>query len=128
MNMNTNMNMNTEMTGSLHAIEASNSGDAHAGVRRLLAAVLALWLGLIFVLGARGVFVGSAGAPPLPIFFGFGIPLAVLGLVTTGPMAQLPLVLIPAYLVPIFILLHFTALAQVRQLTRSGKSAASQDN
>ena len=45
------------------------------------------------------------------------------GTVTTGPMAQLPLVLIPAYLVPIFITLHCAALAQVRQLARSGNSA-----
>jgi hypothetical protein len=37
-------------------------------------------------------------------------------------MGQLPLVLIPAYLVPLFIMLHFTALAQVRRAVRSGKS------
>jgi hypothetical protein len=31
-------------------------------------------------------------------------------------MAQLPLVLIPAYLVPIFMMLHLTALFQVRRI------------
>jgi hypothetical protein len=232
------MNMKTEITGSLQEIETAKSGDQHSGVRRVLAVAMALWLGLIFILGARGAFVGSAGSPPLAIFFGFAIPLAVffaayfgwsafrtfvlaadlrllaaiqawrwaglgflslyahgilpglfafpaglgdmaigfaapwivLGLirhpsfatsrrhvlwnimgivdlvvavsmgticsgfvpgitqtVTTGSMAQLPLVLIPAYLVPIFIMLHFTALSQVRQLARSGKSAPTQN-
>jgi len=38
---------------------------------------LALWLGLVFLLGAQGAFVGSPGSPPLAIFFGFAIPLAV---------------------------------------------------
>ena len=42
------------------------------------------------------------------------------GNVTAAPMAQLPLVLIPAYFVPFFIMLHFTALAQARQMARSG--------
>jgi len=42
--------------------------------------------------------------------------------VTTSAMGQLPLVLIPAYLVPLFIMLHFTALSQVRRIIRFGKS------
>jgi hypothetical protein len=232
------MNMKTEITGSLQEIETAKSGDQHSGVRRVLAAAMALWLGLIFVLAAQGAFVGSAGSPPLPIFFGFAIPLAVFfaayfrwsafrafvlaadlrllaaiqawrwgglgflslyahgilpglfafpaglgdmaigfaapwivlglirhpsfatsrqhvlwnimgivdlivavsmgticsgfipeitGTITTGSLAQLPLVLIPAYLVPIFIMLHFTALSQVRQLARSGHSAPTQN-
>jgi len=230
--------MKTEMTESLPEIETSKSGDQHLGVRRVLAMVLALWLGLIVVLGAQGAFKGSAGSPPLPIFFGFAIPLTVFfaayfgwsafrafvlaadlrllasiqawrwaglgflslyahgilpglfafpaglgdmavgfaapwivlglirhpsfatsrrhvlwnimgivdlvvavslgticsgfipgitGTVTTGPMSQLPLVLIPAYLVPLFIMLHVTALSQVRQLARSGKSVPTQN-
>ena len=224
------MNLKTEMTGSLQGIETSKSDDQHPGVRRVVAVAMALWFGLIFVLGAKGAFTGSAGSPPLPIFFGFAMPLAVFfaayfgwsafrafvlaadlrllaaiqawrwaglgflslyahgilpglfafpaglgdmavgfaapwivlglirhpsfatsrrhvlwnimgivdlvvavslgticsgfipgisGAVTTGSMAQLPLVLIPAYFVPIFIMLHFTALSQVRQLARS---------
>jgi len=36
------------------------------------------------------------------------------GAVTTAPMSQLPLVLIPTYLVPTFLMLHLTALFQVR--------------
>jgi hypothetical protein len=42
--------------------------------------------------------------------------------VTTSAMNQLPLILIPAFLVPLFIMLHFTALSQVRQAMRFGKS------
>ena len=232
------MNMKTEITGSLQEIETSRSDDPHSGMKRILAMAMALWLGLIFVLGAQGAFVGSAGSPPLAIFFGFAIPLAVFfaayfgwssfrafvlatdlrllaaiqgwrwaglgflslyahgilpglfafpaglgdmavgfaapwivlglirqpsfatsrrhvvwnimgivdlvvavslgaicsgfvpgltGTVTSSSMAQLPLVLIPAYLVPIFIMLHFTALSQVRQLARSVKSAPNQN-
>jgi hypothetical protein len=33
-------------------------------------------------------------------------------------MTQLPLVLVPTYLVPIFLILHLTALFQVRRLGR----------
>jgi hypothetical protein len=51
----------------------------------------------------------------------------ITGTITTGPMSQLPLVLIPAYFVPIFIMLHFSALAQVRQLSRPGKCAPNQN-
>ncbi len=49
---------------------------------------------------------------------------ALIGNVTSAPMAHLPLLLTPVYLVPIFIMLHLTGLLQARQLARSGKSAA----
>jgi hypothetical protein len=54
---------------------------------------------------------------------GSGFFFKLSGTVTTAPMAQLPLVLVPAYLVPFFIMLHFTALAQARQLVRAEPSA-----
>jgi hypothetical protein len=38
---------------------------------------LALWLGLVSFLAFQGAFVKSANSPPLPIFFGVAIPLAV---------------------------------------------------
>lgn len=205
--------------------------DNHASPKTVV--IVALWFGLIFLLAVQGRFAGPPGSPPLPIFLGFALPLAVffaayfwwggfrtfvlgtdlrlvtamqawrfagfdflalyahgvlpglfafpaglgdmavafaapwmvLGLlrqssfatsrrfvlwnilgiidlmvavslgaicsgflpgltgnVTTSPMSQLPLIFIPAYLVPVFIMLHFTALAQARQLARSGKS------
>lgn len=37
--------------------------------------------------------------------------------VSTTPMSQMPLVLIPAYFVPVFLMLHLTALFQVRRRT-----------
>lgn len=46
-------------------------------MRWTIAVILALWLGLVFILGAQGAFVGRPGSPPVAIFFGFAIPLAV---------------------------------------------------
>jgi hypothetical protein len=203
--------------------------DNHSTIKSFVFVVLAIWLGLVSLLGSQGAFVGSPGSPPLPIFFGLATPLVlffgayfgwsafrefvlgadlrlvtaiqgwrwaglgflslyahnvlpglfalpaglgdmaigvtapwillglirdrsfvtsrryviwnVLGIldltvavsmgvicsgflrglslnVTTSAMGQLPLVLIPAYLVPLFIMLHFTALAQVRRVSR----------
>lgn len=51
--------------------------DKHASIKMVVIVALALWLGLIFLLGAQGEFVGPPGSPPLPIFFGFALPLAV---------------------------------------------------
>ncbi len=232
------MNMTNESMESINENVASELHDGPSRVRSIVSVGLALWLGLAFVLGAQGAFVGSAGSPPLAIFFGFAIPLViflaayfgwgafrafvlgadlrlvaaiqgwrwaglgflslyahgvlpglfafpaglgdmaigvtapwiVLGLIhhasfvtsrrfviwnimgivdlvvavslgticsgflpgitgnlTTNAMARLPLVLIPAYLVPFFIMLHITALAQARQLARSGKTATTKD-
>ena len=225
------MNTTNENMGSINERVTSEIKNNALSMRSIISVALALWLGLVFVLGAQGAFVGSAGSPPLPIFLGLAIPLGVffvayftwgafrafvlgadlrliaaiqgwrwaglgflslyahgvlpglfalpaglgdmaigvtapwivLGLihdrsfvtsrrfrvwnilgiidlvvavsmgtissgflpgitgnVTTSAMAKLPLVLIPAYMVPLFIMLHFTALAQARQLARSG--------
>ena len=231
------MNMKTQSMGSLKESVASELNQNHSSVRSVVTVALALWLGLVFLLGARGAFARTGDSPPLPIFFGFAIPLVVFfaayfgwsafrefvlgadlrlmaaiqawrwaglgflslyaqgvlpglfafpaglgdmaigisapwivlelvrhpsfaasrrfvvwnlmgildlvvavsmgtlcsgflrgffGNVTTSAMAQLPLVLIPAYFVPFFIMLHFTALAQARQLAHSGKSTPTQ--
>jgi hypothetical protein len=219
------MNMKSESIDSLNEIGTSESKKPC--IKQVVTVAMTLWAGLILLLGAKGAFTGPAGSPPLPIFFGFAIPLAfffaayfgwsrfrafvlgvdlrlvaamqawrwagfgflalyahrvlpalfafpaglgdmavgitapwiMLGLirepsfaasrrfviwnimgildlvvavslgtvcsgfipgltgnVTTSSLAQLPLVLIPAFLVPFFIMLHFTALAQTRQM------------
>src|ERR1700722_7922073 len=71
------MNMKTESMDGLKEIVASNPADRHPGVRRVVAVTLALWFGFVALLATQGGFVVPAGAPPLPIFFGFGIPLVV---------------------------------------------------
>ena len=71
------MNITNESMGSLNQNVASELNDGHSRVSSLVSVALALWLGLVFLLGARGAFGGSPGSPPLPIFFGFAIPLAV---------------------------------------------------
>jgi hypothetical protein len=71
------MNTKNEMTGSLMEIEASESADQRCGMRHVVAVAMTLWLGLVLLLGAQGAFVQSADSPPLPIFFGFAVPLVV---------------------------------------------------
>lgn len=227
-----NMKSETSMGALSHVLADREAGpaastDKQPCMKRVVGVAMTLWLGLVFFLGAKGEFVGHADSPPLPIFFGLAIPLAVFfaayfgwarfrafvlgadlrlvaamqgwrwaglgflslyahnilpalfafpaglgdmaigltapwivlglirdtsfaagkrfviwnimgildlvvavslgticsgfihgltGTVTTGSMGLLPLVVIPAYLVPFFIMLHFTALAQARQL------------
>lgn len=76
---------------------------AFASSRRFIAWNLLglLDLALAMSLGAIGSFLIAGGA----------------GSTTTAPMAELPLVLIPVYMVPLFIMMHITALAQVRLRT-----------
>lgn len=71
------MNMTNESMGSIGQTVGSDLNVRPASVKSLVAVALALWLGLVSFLGAQGVFIGNAGAPPLPIFFGLAIPLAL---------------------------------------------------
>jgi len=71
------MNMKSETMGSITENMASGPGTRNSSVRSTVLAALALWLGLVIYLGSKGTFVGSADSPPLPLFLGFAIPLAV---------------------------------------------------
>jgi hypothetical protein len=50
---------------------------AASGIRTLVAFLFAAWLALVFVLGARGAFVGQPGAPPLALLISFVVPLSL---------------------------------------------------
>ncbi len=50
---------------------------ADSGVRGLVAFLFAAWLALVFVLGARGAFVGQPGTPPLALLISFVVPLSL---------------------------------------------------
>jgi hypothetical protein len=100
-----------------------------AGLGDMAIGVTAPWilLGLIrqqsFVKSRRYVMWNLLGILDLAVAVSMGVICSgfLRGLtlnVTTSAMAQLPLVLVPAYMVPLFIMLHFTALAQVRRANR----------
>jgi hypothetical protein len=71
------MNMKNETMGSLTENVAPDMNKGQANMGSVVLTVMALWLGLISFFAYRGAFVGSADSPPLPIFLGFAIPLAV---------------------------------------------------
>ena len=71
------MNMKNEITGSITENVASELNNGHSSVRSAVFVTLALWLGLVSFLASQGAFVGNADSPPLPIFLGLAIPLAV---------------------------------------------------
>ena len=71
------MNMKTETVRGITGNVASELNNGSPGVRSVVVVALALWFGLVFFLGAQGAFVAGGDSPPLPIFFGVAIPLAV---------------------------------------------------
>lgn len=71
------MNAKNEALGSIMENMDSEHRVGNSNVRSVVLATLALWLGLVCFLGSQGVFVGKPGSPPLPIFLGLAIPLAV---------------------------------------------------
>lgn len=46
-------------------------------MKPIIRAVLAIWLAVVFLLGAAGAFVRHPGTPPIPIFIGATVPLVV---------------------------------------------------
>jgi hypothetical protein len=71
------MNMISETMGSITGNVASELIIGRSSVRSVVFVALALWFGVVFLLASEGAFVGSANSPPLPIFFGVAIPLAL---------------------------------------------------
>lgn len=71
------MNIKSETNINALSHGLANREVRPAGMKHLVAVAMAVWLGLVFLLGAKGAFVGAPGSPPLPIFFGLAIPLAV---------------------------------------------------
>src|SRR3984957_8274453 len=63
---------------------------AVSGIRTFVAVFFLAWLTLIFVLGARGVFVAPRGAPPLALLIGLLAPLSLflLGYRTIQPLRE----------------------------------------
>lgn len=51
--------------------------ENRSSVTSLVAGVLAIWLGIVFLLGASGAFVRGPGEWPLPILIGFAVPIVV---------------------------------------------------
>jgi hypothetical protein len=71
------MNMKNENKESIKEKVASEFNINHSSMRSVVALALAVWFGIVFFLGAQGGFVGPADSLPLPVFFGFTIPLVV---------------------------------------------------
>ncbi len=71
------MNTKNETMGSIPENVDTELNNGHSSLRTVVFAALALWLGLVTFLGSQGAFVGRADSPPLAIFLGVTIPLAV---------------------------------------------------
>jgi hypothetical protein len=70
------MNAKNESMGGIKE-NVAELDDNSSGVRSIVSVALALWLGLVFLLGAQGAFAAGGDSPPLGIFFGVAIPLVV---------------------------------------------------
>lgn len=71
------MNMRNETMGIGTETGAVELNRRHSSAGWTIFAALALWFGLVLYLGSRGAFAGKPGSPPLPIFLGLAIPLAL---------------------------------------------------
>ena len=65
------------MTAMVISQPTESQRNDQVGVRRAVAAVLAIWLLLVVSLGAAGAFVAPPGRPPLPLAIGVAAPLAL---------------------------------------------------
>ena len=69
--------MKTETMESIAGNVGSELSNKRPSVRSVVVGALAVWFGVVFLLGSQGTFVASPGAPPLPIFFGVATPLGL---------------------------------------------------
>jgi hypothetical protein len=67
------MYLKIETVGNMEGIPEKE----HSSLRPVVFTVMALWLGLVIYFGAQGAFVAGADSPPLGLFLGLAIPLAV---------------------------------------------------
>jgi hypothetical protein len=69
---------------------ARQVATASSGFGIFVAVFFAAWFAVVFVLGARGVFVGRPGAPPLALLIGLLAPLSLflLGYWTVRPLRE----------------------------------------
>ncbi len=65
-------------------MNSSEPSENASSAKLLVEVVLALWLALVFLLGANGSFVRSPGQPPIPILLGAIVPLIVFGVAYWG--------------------------------------------
>ena len=63
------------MSNAILSSSRESRPPAPSGVHAFVAGALAIWLGLVLFLGAKGVFARPLGAPPLPILIGVVVPI-----------------------------------------------------
>lgn len=63
------------MSNAILSPSAESRPPAASRVHRLVVGALAVWLGFVLFLGARGAFTRPPGAPPLPILIGVVVPI-----------------------------------------------------
>jgi hypothetical protein len=71
------MNTKNGTMGSITESVASELNCGRKSMRSIVYVALALWLGFVSCLASQGAFVGKPGSPPLAIFLGVAIPLAL---------------------------------------------------
>src|SRR5579859_8121773 len=71
------MSIKNETAANTRQSSGAELDQEHSSVRSTVFVALALWLGAVVFLGSKGAFVAGADLPPLAIFIGLAIPLAV---------------------------------------------------
>jgi hypothetical protein len=75
------------MTSSASQVTTVFGSGPRPMVGQTVKAALAVWLGIVLIAGASGVFVGAPGQPPLPVFAGAVVPLIVFAIAIRASLA-----------------------------------------